>query len=212
MKTLHFSPFPLFLFSAKHTGYLLLILTILCGLACTPYEQPTQAGQQAQPTKPDSMSAPDTLPPNRFRQAVMAMKEISYQLQEYEEKPAADNMFNKKIRRLNVLFKKSGKALIDTISTEELQQVRHAFVKSSRPLSPRLYPRAHIESWEFSSQAAAQQALQQLDALKNGHAWTQISKSPISYFQKQNEIMLIVPGGFYMLKEVPQIVQFLQDY
>ena len=56
----------------------------------------------------------------------------------------------------------------------------------------------------------AKEVAQYLKKLQTGNVWEAISKSPISFVHVENEIVLITPGGFYMLDKVKAIEDFLK--
>jgi hypothetical protein len=153
----------------------------------------------------------ESIPINRFKDAIAGLEEIPYKLVSYEELTPDKNFLNERIAFLNPYRKNQNKPLIEKIETSELARVRRAKVKSTESMGDNLYPRATIESWEFKNEQGALGSEKQVDYIKANYLWDRISKSPITYFRLRNEIIFITPGGFYMLDKVEELKDCLRD-
>lgn len=146
---------------------------------------------------------------NNFENTVKAMTEIFYELKDYKELLPKDNFMGRRIQYLNSLNQATNKPQIDTLDITKIKTVRNAKVKSTQDMGNQLYPRAYIESWECLDEMAAMELKKAVDVIRNEYSWDEISKSPITYFRKDNELIFITPGGFYMLDKVAEIEEFL---
>ena len=147
----------------------------------------------------------NSIKPNRFKDAIAGLQEITYKLVSYEELTPDKNFLNERITFLNPYRKNQNKPLIEKVETSDLVTVRRAKVKSTESMGDNLYPRATIESWEFKNEKSALDSEKEVDYIKENYLWDQISKSPITYFRLKNELIFITPGGFYMLDKVDKL-------
>lgn len=147
---------------------------------------------------------------NNFKKVIEQMEELRYFIKEYEEPPANDHFFIACLERLNRYLQTKDRETELPIDFSRIKQVRRAKIKSDEEMGKALYPRATIESWECYSQQDAIVLLKRMDTIKARHPWGVVSKSPITYFRKNNEIVFITPGGFYMLHPVPEIEDFIK--
>ncbi|MEM8506500.1 MAG: hypothetical protein AAF717_01670 [Bacteroidota bacterium] len=147
---------------------------------------------------------------NTFKKSIEQMEEIRYFIKAYKEPPVEDHFFVACLERLNRYLEVKDRETEPPIDFSGIKQVRRAKVKSDEEIGASLYPRAMIESWECYSQQDAIVLLQRIDTIRARHPWDVVSKSPITYFRKNNEIVFITPGGFYMLDRVPEIEDFLR--
>ncbi|MEO1485251.1 MAG: hypothetical protein AAFU57_05870 [Bacteroidota bacterium] len=146
-----------------------------------------------------------------FKTVVKEMTTISYDLKEFEKLTPEDNFLNKRIPVVNRYLKHRNEALEEFLDIAKIKKVERAKVKSKEALQSNLYPRATLEYWECYSENDALDLLARIEVIKERGPWDVVSKSPITYFQKDNFLVFITPGGFYMLDLVPEIETFLKE-
>ncbi len=114
------------------------------------------------------------------------------------------------IKRANIRLQNKNEKTLEPLQLEGLRGIQIAFIKGKLSISPNTYPRANIEEWEFQSPACVEQLLTYINDLKKRTPWDVISKSPMDYWQLENRLYFLVPGGFYMLEEAKEIQKILQ--
>jgi hypothetical protein len=160
---------------------------------------------------PSSSPADNRPYQSKFEAVCKNSTQINYALKKFEIIDKSDNFLTNKIDRLNKLRSRSNKKLIPTIDISEVQKIRKAFIKGTKDMGNSLYPRADLEAWELSNEAAAIRLFNAVKAIEAAAHWEAISKSPITFFKKNKEVVFITPGGFYMLDKVPIIEKYLKD-
>lgn len=145
-----------------------------------------------------------------IRAMMNRVEEIDYALKAYTEKEASENFLNARIQTLNTYRKMSNKPLIKVIDQSKIDQVFFGRIKGKEEMGKNLFPRAEIEIWACGSQSEAEALSQEIERVKKEAGWDEISKSPITYWQQDNWIVFITPGGFYMLDKVGEIEDYLR--
>ncbi|MEO0506755.1 MAG: hypothetical protein AAF090_11435 [Bacteroidota bacterium] len=148
---------------------------------------------------------------NTFEAVVGQMTEISYDLNKFEKLTPEDNFLNKRIPVVNRYLKHRNEALEAPLDVSKIKKVERAKVKSTVSLQSNLYPRATLEYWKCHNEKDALDLLARIEVIKERGPWDVVSKSPITYFQKDDFLVFITPGGFYMLDLVPEIEIFLKE-
>ncbi|MEL6974544.1 MAG: hypothetical protein AAGL29_04020 [Bacteroidota bacterium] len=146
-----------------------------------------------------------------FKAVVGEMTAISYHLKKFEHLTPEDNFLNARIPVVNSYLEHRGEVLEKPIDVSKIKFVQRAKVKSDVLLGSNLYPRASLEYWECHSEKDAKDLLSRIEIIKERGPWDVVSKSPITYFQKDDFLVFITPGGFYMLDLVPEIETFLKE-
>ncbi len=212
----------------KQTVFLFLVVLGLSSCLNSNPEQDTRIEpdgnvstiEKAEEVRPETTSAGEDprseakeLLPSNFMEVMEGLEIKTYQLKKYSEEENFEEVFlNTAIDRVN-RYRKKDEPEISKIDTKDIIMVRKAFVKSTEDMGGNLYPRADIESWEFRTKAAADVIMKAVEGLRDGpgHTWEDISKSPISVLQADNELVFITPGGFYMLDKVGEIKTYIKD-
>ncbi len=152
-------------------------------------------------------------PPSPFPSLLKKLSTSPYQ---YEVKSidtiAQENtLLAKGIRQANNRLKYKKEATLAALSLEGLRGIKKAFVKGKVAITPNTYPRATIEEWEFQSPTCVEKILTYIKSIQQKTSWDIISKSPMDYWQMDNRLYFLVPGGFYMLEEAKALQKTLQD-
>lgn len=147
----------------------------------------------------------------KFKTVVAQMTAISYDLKKFEELTPEDNFLNARIPVVNGYLERRGEVLEKPLNVSKIKIVQRAKVKSGNAVGSNLYPRATLEYWQCHSQKDAHDLLARIEVIKERGPWDVVSKSPITYFQKDDFLVFITPGGFYMLDLVPEIERFLKE-
>ncbi|MEM9824667.1 MAG: hypothetical protein AAF985_26505 [Bacteroidota bacterium] len=169
-----------------------------------PPSDDQQAQEKAAPTIPQKRKT------NQFEKVIRSVEQIDYELKKFAQLKGDQNFLNQQIESVNKYKSRQQRPHIPLVDTSNLLQVRHASIKGTVDLGGKLFTRAEVESWEMKDEAAAIAVEQEIKAIRKTRNWEDISKSPMTYFRKDNEIIFITPGGFYMLDKVPTIVDFLK--
>lgn len=103
-----------------------------------------------------------------------------------------------------------GPKYIKPVTFEGLTAIKQYLVVANYEVQERMYPRANIFEWGFSSSENAEKGVVQLSRLTEND-WFYISKTPITWWRKDHNIYFICPGGFFVLTEVPKIEKALKD-
>lgn len=193
------------------------VVLITIALACQRNQKSSISVSEASTTKTVPSDTDQTtlevkaVTKKTFKTVVEGMTEITYALKEFEELTAKDNFLNKRISVVNSYLEHRGQDLEALLDVSKIKTVQRAKVKSSKLLGSNLYPRATLEYWECHTEQDASDLLGRIETIKERGPWDVVSKSPITYFQKDNSLVFITPGGFYMLDLVPEIETFLKE-
>lgn len=145
----------------------------------------------------------------KFKRVVLEMTALNYELKNFKNRPPEKTNMNLNINAANAGGKYNA-ALIDMTNVKKVEQ---AFIKGTKPMKAGgdTYPRANIEFWECVDEKTAKEKIKAIDALKKEIPWDVISKSPITYWQKENMLFFVTPGGMYMLDEIPKLRKFINE-
>lgn len=177
--------------------------------ADTKQQNPTATSSTEAEQRAKKMVSDANLQANKFKSILIQMGSINYQLKNFKELPPEQTNMNGYIRLAN----KGGKYNAALIDMSGVRIIRRAFIKGIKPTKPGgdTYNRADIEAWECTDEQTAKGKIEAFDALKKEIPWDVVSKSPITYWRDGSQVLFIVPGGFYMLDEVPKIQKFLEE-
>lgn len=149
---------------------------------------------------------------SRFEEVLQSLADMpyKYELLSQEEVEIENTYLINRIRFLNGL-----KRNYPLVPVQGLKTVKQAKIKgklSMRSGGGSLYPRAELEEWIFTSKRCMEEALEVLQQIefREGKFDDVISKSPMTYWVKENKIYFLTPGGFYMLDEGEKLIEELK--
>lgn len=94
---------------------------------------------------------------------------------------------------------------------EGIIEVNYAYIKGTKDMGGKLFPRAKVEELIFQSEDSARRLSAFINEVKEeGYAWENIDKSPNSIFNQKNRIYYISSGGWYMnpfYKEIENVMK-----
>lgn len=88
-----------------------------------------------------------------------------------------------------------------------ITQTNFSSVKGEKELSDKLFVRARIEEYIFTSESCATKFLETINKfVSNESLWYDLNKAPNSIYLEENRIYFIVSGGWYMKSFYKEIV------
>ena len=88
-----------------------------------------------------------------------------------------------------------------------ISNLNFSFIKGRKNLGNKLYARARIEEYIFTSESCAVKFIDNINKyVYNENVWFDLNKSPSSIYQEENRVYFVISGGWYMKPFYDEIV------
>ncbi len=137
--------------------------------------------------------------------------EHNYQILKIEKSTFEESIVCRGMERL---FELSSESFFDEFKNldqfkNSIEKINFAYIKGTKDLGGKLFPRAKVEELIFKSEESAIKLVAFLN--QKGYTWEELDKPPNSIFNDKNKVYYISSGGFYMKPFYKEIAKEMKN-